>query len=250
VKHDPGKDITRAPESRELETAKTTSAFAGRTAFFFYGLAASAAFWVVSSNWPTPKPAQARTPKVVRVAPTGGDYPSIPESLSFATAGDTIEIAPGIYPEKILLKNGITIRSATPGEATIGGGVIADGVKGAVLQDVKVGAFGIELNSSNVQLLGIESAGPVIFTGESTGVLRASRLGESLIVRDSSAPEIVLNYLDGDIEWLSSMPLKLSGNGVQGEILVRSPAPADLLEQNVVSDGKKAIHILKPGGEK
>jgi serine/threonine protein phosphatase PrpC len=249
VKPPMASEITRAPEAPVAALPVNSHGwFGGRAMFFLIGLAlGSAAWWAASADWQAAKPAQAHAPKIVHVAPTGGDYPSIPESLSFVASGDTIEVAPGVYPEKILLKDGITIRAARSGEATIGGGVISDAVKGAVLRGFKIGDFGVELNSSNVRLESIETEGPVIFAGASTGAIRASKL-DSLIVRDSSSPEVDLNYIDSDVEWLSTAPLRLSGNGIQGELLVRAAPAPDLFDNNVFALGKKAIHIAKPGG--
>jgi serine/threonine protein phosphatase PrpC len=181
-----------------------------------------------------PKPA-APPPVVARTFRVGSN------KGEFAT-----EVTPGIYPEKIILKSGITLRSSRPGAATIKGGVVADAVSGAVLRDLKIGEAGVEINSSNIRMEGIDSSGEIIFTGISTGSLRGSHTG-SINVLDTAAPEISVNFIAGDISFVSTGLIKLDGNAIQGVLyLPNAPPPglvADLLKRNIFSN-KKPIQKL------
>jgi serine/threonine protein phosphatase PrpC len=221
----------------------------GRVAPFLFGavlmFAACAAFYFFR---PLP-PAPARAARTLHV---GSEFPTLKDAIEKAEAGDTVEIAPGAYPEQLALKAGVAVRSERPREATIIDGVIADAVDGAALRDVKVGAAGVEVNSSNVRIDGIETAGGVVFTGISTGSLRGSRIASFVKVRDTASPEIAVNYIGGDIEFTSAGSLKLDSNAIQGILfLPKAPAAAvsaELMKRNIFSD-KKPIRAIKLTGD-
>lgn len=235
-----GEAVNAAPAF--VEPQRRESPLAGRSAFFIYGLALALLTWAGSVYSRPTKPMGARTSKTIHVAPSGGEYSSVLEAVQSANDGDVIELASGDYPEKVLLKNGVTIRALHPGQAKLMG-VKADGIDDAVLHGVTVGEGGVEIHSSNVVLETIKSEGPVRFDGISTGVLRGSKILDSLIVRDSSSPDISVNFIDGDVDFGSTGILHMTGNAVTGIVMMRSAPPAGLLEQNLFSAGKKAVRV-------
>jgi serine/threonine protein phosphatase PrpC len=243
---DPNK--TKAPI---IETQPAPSPARGRFVYFLAGLLLAGAAWAASEFLrPAPPPA----PKVARTLHVGtatGDYPTLPEAIGNAEPGDTIAVAPGTYPEKVALRAGITIRSSTPRAAIIAGGIVADAVESGALRDLTVGDPGIEVNSSNLQIDGIDTSGSVRFTGTSTGSLRGSRIGSSVKIRDTASPDISVNFIGGDIEFNSSGPMKLDGNAVQGVLFLAAALPpalsSELLKHNNFS-AKKPIQVIKQAG--
>jgi hypothetical protein len=95
-----------------------------------------------------------------------------------------------------------------------------------------------------VQLDGIESEGEIRFDGISLSLLQGSRVAGSIVVKDSSSPELIRNFVDGDIDFASTGTLKMDGNAVRGALMLRGAPPVDLLDRNLFSSGKKAIRVL------
>jgi serine/threonine protein phosphatase PrpC len=211
----------------------------GRSAFFIYGLAIGLLTWAGSSLLQPAKPVPVKAPRTIHVAP----YSSVLEAIQSADEHDVIELAAGSYPEKILLKDGVTIRALQPGVAKLMS-VKADGVHDAILEGVTVGEGGIAIHSSNVRLAGIESEGDIRFDGISTGSLEGSKVSASIVVKDSASPQMLRNFIDGDIDFDSTGSLKMDSNGVTGQLILRAAPPADLLERNIFSAGKKAIRVV------
>jgi serine/threonine protein phosphatase PrpC len=216
--------------------------FAGRSAFFLYGLAIGLISWGGSAWLQPAKPAAAPKGRVIRVARSGGEYASVLEAVQSAGELDVIELAPGSYPEEVLMRNGLTIRAATSGTAHVMS-LKADGIRDARVQGVVVGEAGIVIHSSSVRLEGIECDCEIRFDGVSTGALTGSAVTGSIVVRDSASPEIKRNYIDGDVDFRSTGALKLEANGITGELRVRAAPPAALLDLNVFRAGKKAIRV-------
>jgi PPM family protein phosphatase len=217
--------------------------FAGRSAFFLYGLAIGLLTWAGSALFQPPKPMPVKTIRTIRVAASGGEYPSILQAVDSSGERVVIELAPGNYPEEVLLRDGLTIRALERGKSRVMS-VKADGVREALLQGVVVGKDGINIHSSNVQLDGIESEGEIRFDGISLSLLQGSRVAGSIVVKDSSSPELVRNFVDGDINFASTGTLKMDGNAVRGVLMLRGVPPVDLLDRNLFSAGKKAIRVL------
>ncbi len=229
-------DVPEAPKGAPKERS--------RAIYFVGGLLAAAAVWGVATYVQPAKAVSPGTAKTIHVAPTGADYSSIPQAMDSAASGDTIELAAGIYPDKILLKNSVTVRAVPTGGATVDS-IMADAVTGASLVGIRVGSAGLELHNSDVHINDVETTGKIVFTGASTGSLRGSKVVESVVVRDSSSPEIVANYVKGDVQWLSTAPPKLDANGIQGDVFFHGAPPVGLLDNNVLSGGKKAIRVVK-----
>ena len=216
----------------------------GRAAYFAGGLLAGLAVWGAVTYLQPARAASPRSAKTIHVAATGADFSSVPEALNAAESGDTLELAAGNYPDKLLLKNGVAIRGVPAGGAVVNS-IVADAVTGASLAGLNVGDGGIELHNSDVRMEGIETSGSVLFTGASTGYLHGSKVGESVMVRDTSSPDVRTNYVDGDLQWLSTQTPKLDANGVQGDMFFHAAPPSGLLDNNVLSGGKKAIRVVK-----
>jgi hypothetical protein len=231
------------------------------------GLAAASAFFL--SRTPAKAPAP---PKTIHVAPQGAEFASIPEAIIHTNPGDTIELAPGAYNDRVILRNGLRIAGSRAGEAVLNGGITADGVHDVTLEGFTLqGESGITVRNSVVlidrmRISGVKGPG-VEFQGVSTGVLRASRIvgntGAGVVVRDAASPVIENTFISGNgkdrdepkpgIEFLSSGALRLtanaiSDNGAEPLWLALPPDPA-ILAQNVLQGAKRPYRVLKPGGK-
>lgn len=252
----PDRNKTKPPiviePSVPADAAPRAAFSSGRLVFFLLGMALVVAGLAAYSLLHPQAAAAPVSARVIHVGSGKGEFVTIPEALDGAGDGDTVEVAPGVYPEKVLLKAGVTLRALRPRTATIGGGVVADAVSGAVLRDLKIGAGGVEIESSDVQIEGIETSGDIVFAGISTGSLRGSRTSSSLKVFDTASPEIGVNFIGGDIVFSSTGLIKLDGNAVQGILfLPKAPSPAlaaELLSRNLFS-AKKPIQRLVPKGD-
>jgi PPM family protein phosphatase len=243
----PDRNKTKPPLIPDAESAAPVKP---RRAVFFLsglllGLAASAGFAFLRPSPPVPP----KSPHTFRVGKAPGEYATVPEALDFAGPGDTIDITPGAYPEKILLRSDITIRSTLPRAAVIAGGIAAESIEGAALEDLAVGDPGIDLNNANVRMDGIETTGEIRFGGISTGSLHGSRTSSSIKVRDAASPDIGVNFIGGDIDFTSTGELKLEGNAIQGVLFLPALPPpavsAELLKHNLFG-AKKPIQSIKP----
>jgi serine/threonine protein phosphatase PrpC len=224
----------------------------GGMVYFLGGLLLAGAAWAAVSYLTPAPPAPPRVARTLHVGSAAGEFPTIPEAIGNAESGDTIDVDPGTYPEKVALRPGLTLRSTKPRAAMIQGGVVADLVTSGALRDLMVGASGIEMTSSNLQIDGVETTGEVRYNGASGGSLRGSRIGSSVKLRDTSAPEISVNFIGGDVEFASTGELKLDNNAIQGILFVASPLPApvsdDLVKRNLFI-ARKPIQIMKPSGD-
>jgi serine/threonine protein phosphatase PrpC len=242
---------TYNPDNAKTKPPVDPASSRGRIAYFIGGLALACVAWGAYAFLGPAPPAPPRVARTLHVGSATGEYPTIPEAIGNAEPGDTIDVDPGTYPEKIVMRHGITIRSTKPRAAIVAGGIVAATIEGSVLRDLTVGAEGIELNSSNLQIEGIETAGSVRFTGASGGSLRGSRIGASVKVQDTASPDISVNFIVGDIEFTSKGAMKLEGNAIQGILFLPAALPpvlsADLLKRNNFS-AKKPIQILRSAG--
>jgi serine/threonine protein phosphatase PrpC len=216
---------------------KQRSAILPFVAGLVMGLAVAAGIWF----WPKPVPKPVHVSKTIHVAPQGAEYSSIPEAINFAAEGDAIELAPGVYPDRILLKSGIAIRSARRHEAILSGGVVADAVTNTSIEGVKIRDGAVEIRNSDLRLDGLDIQTSILWNGSSTGCLRGSRVAGKVSVEEAAAPAIEFNFISGNITYDSSADCTLTGNAITGTITIADP-PAELLKQNAVSGGKKAVH--------
>jgi hypothetical protein len=239
------------PDHAKTKPPVEQTATGGKVGYFLAGLLLAGAVWATSSFLQPAPPKPPKAARTLHVGSAAGEFPTLPEAIGSADPGDTIEVAPGNYPEKIALRPGLTIRSARPREAVIGGGIVADQIESGALRDLAIGSAGIELNSSQLRIDGIETPGEVRFYGASGGSLHGSRIGASVKIHDSSSPEIAVNFIGGDVEFTSSGEMKLSGNAIQGILFLPAALPpaisGELLKQNLFS-AKKPIQVIKPAG--
>ncbi|MCU1260869.1 MAG: protein serine/threonine phosphatase [Bryobacterales bacterium] len=219
------------------------------------GLAAGGAYFLLRA--PAPVPA---TPRTLRVALQGGEFFSIQEAIQHANSGDTIQLAPGHYIDRLVLRNGTHIVGT--GESTVTGGIFADGIRDVSLEGFEVeGEAGINVRNSNVEIDRMRVTrvkGPgVEFSGESNGALRGSRItdnaGAGVLVRDTASPLIENNFIAGNnpgIEWLSSGAMRVSGNAIGPNgaepLWLAAPPQPTLLSQNIVSAVKRPYKVVKP----
>ncbi len=131
-----------------------------------------------------------REPKVLRVG-TGG-FVTVIEAMMRAEPGDVVEVDPGHYPEKLVLKDGTRLRGTDA--AHLDGGIVADQLKYATISGISTTA--ISVDNSRVDLDDVAvPGGAVEFRGNSTGSLRHSRVG-SIVVKDSAKPTLEGNSVE------------------------------------------------------
>ena len=219
-----GDDTQKNPPARVNLLAVIVSILLASTLAFAVG-------WIAGS-W---KPA-ATQPRVWQVAP--GEIPSIAQALEQATAGDTIQVAPGDYREQLHLKEGVRIignqaallaplASTTPV-------VDAEGLAYAKLEGFSIPSEGpydtaVRIHDSNVELERLHVSGArkaaVTFSGNSKGRVYASRFQGNAIaiaVTDEAAPHIDHNVFHANktaIEWRSSAPRTENSNALVKEFV-------------------------------
>ncbi len=220
------------------------------------GLAAATAFFHAR------QPVPSSGPKTIHVAATGAEFSSVQEAIQSAGEGDHILLAPGHYTDRILLRNGTRIMGDPAGGSSLTGGVFADGIRGASIQNLTLrDDQGITIRNSEVEIericvTGVKTAG-VVFEGNSGGILLASRItgnaGPGVVVRDTASPLIENNFISGNqkgVEFLSTGTLRLIGNGITGngaEALWMPGAPdSAVLAQNAIDSGKRAVKVVRP----
>jgi serine/threonine protein phosphatase PrpC len=145
--------------------------------------------------------------------------PTIAEALRRARSGDSIEIAPGHYRERIRLKEGVDIIARSPRQAVIlpppdarsaAAAITADGigkarVVGLAIAGAEGGALGIgaAVRDSNVTFERMEISGATIagmeFDGDSQGAVQGSYIhhnaGPAIVIRHAAAPALENNLL-------------------------------------------------------
>jgi len=121
-------------------------------------------------------------PRILRVG--SGGFVTVAEAVMRAEPGDAVEVDPGHYPEKVVLKDGTRLRGTDA--AHLDGGIIAHQLQYASVAGVSTS--GISVNNSRVDLDNVSvPGGAVEFLGNSTGSLRHSRVG-SIVLKDTANP--------------------------------------------------------------
>ncbi|HVR11644.1 MAG TPA: protein phosphatase 2C domain-containing protein [Thermoanaerobaculia bacterium] len=205
--------------------------------------------WLHGLGGHLPGSGGAGTPGGVLVVGTGdGGLATIGEALARARPGETIEVAPGQYRERIALRSGVSVVSRVPRGATLlpppGAGapaVTAAAVRGARLAGFRIAgaprealAGGVLLDGSEVVVEEVEvtgAAGPGI---ESRGADRSTvrycyvhhNAGPGIVVDGDAAPRLLSNLVAGNgtrpgapaagIEVRSAAAPLLAGNRIEG----------------------------------
>jgi serine/threonine protein phosphatase PrpC len=155
--------------------------------------------------------------QVLRVGP-GVEHATIGAALRAARRGQTVEVEPGIYRERIELRSGVRLRSRLPRAAVLeperegtlddGAAVTARGVADAALEGFRIsGAGGVEvgllLHESSVEVIHVEidgvSGAAVEHTGADRSTLRYCHLhengGAAVRVRAQASPRLTDNLV-------------------------------------------------------
>jgi serine/threonine protein phosphatase PrpC len=202
----------------------------------------------------TPVPA---TGSVLRVG-TGGTFRSIAEALARARPGQTVEVAPGEYVERIEIPDGVSLVSGTPrgavlrvppGAAGAAPAVLAENVKGARLSGFRIVgspesplAVGVRLVDSEVVIDGLEvtgatAAGIEVF-GAGQSEIRFSTIvgnpGTGVVLSAGASPRLLQNLI--------------SGNGkAQGEkspgVDIREGSRPSLIENRIEDNGGPQVRV-------
>jgi parallel beta-helix repeat protein len=208
-------------------------------------------------------------PPVLRVGVGDGGLPTIGEALARAQPGQTIEVAPGVYPETVRLKSGVFLVSLEPHGAVITGGggggggtgaggapaVIAEGVRGGRLMNFLLAppegaalAVGLRLADSEITVEGIKVTGATVagvdIGGNDRSTLRyvvvQGNPGIGVIVANTAAPHLTDNLIANN----GTTPGAL-GPGIE----VRDTARPRLTNNKIEGNGGPGILLATSGSE-
>ena len=198
----------------------------------------------------TPAPPPPPVP-VLQVGPGEADFLSISDALAGAQPGQTIEVAPGEYPEAVELKDGVILVSRTPRGAVIrppagaAAAVTGRGVRtrlaGFKIEGETVGLLleGAQVEVSEVEITGAAEAG--IFIG---GADRSSI--ESSYVHDNTGTGIVV---DGGAATRVRQNL-IARNGTKTPkrpgVDIRGQARPLLIENRIEGNGAAGVWLPSP----
>ncbi|HTQ54000.1 MAG TPA: protein phosphatase 2C domain-containing protein [Bryobacteraceae bacterium] len=231
------------------------SYFAGRLAFFVYGCACAALIFAGYQYYTRlNRPPEVPPPRTLHVGV--GGYIRIGEALAHARPGDTVEVSAGEYPERLRLKDGVTVRGRepevpvlradplAPGAAVA---VVAEGVHGARLSGFRIRAdeqaplaaavtiADADLHLEDTEIIG--AATGVEIRGKSESVLRANSIQDckeaAVRVTGDAAPRILFNVI------------LHNGRG----LVVESPARAVLQGNTFRDDGAEPV-LLPEGADR
>ncbi len=161
----------------------------------------------------------------------GQQYSSITAALADARDGDSIMVAPGVYPENVLLKSGVAVISAKPGEAEIQSSGTA--LNAQTVAGVRISGFRIKpdltnalqigllardsaLELDNSEIVGASDAG-IVIQGNSTARLSKNFIHENVKsgvrVESASVPEMQGNRIcDNGVDIDPPSPLAADAN--------------------------------------
>jgi hypothetical protein len=167
-------------------------------------------------------------------------YLSITAALADAHDGDSIYVAPGVYPENVLLKSGVALISAKPREAEIrsrGTALNAQTVTG-----VRISGFRILPDSTNTLQIGLLARDSAIEIDDSE-LSGASDAG--VVIQGNSTARLSKNFIHENIKAgvrveSASVP-DMQGNHICGNGLDIDPVSALAADANVTGPcpGKK-----------
>ncbi len=201
---------TRAPRPRRLLPAIAAAGLAG---IILGALITAGAYRALIRRMPA-------GPRTLVVEPGAeGAYGTIAAALDAAKAGDTIEIAPGTYRERIELKDGVRMTTRPSGEAVLepkadasepGAGVSARDLPSGSLAGLHIrvtaGAgitAGILISGSDVDVAGVEVEGApsagIVVRGASNAVIQNSYIhdnpGAGIVVERDAQPRLFANII-------------------------------------------------------
>jgi nitrous oxidase accessory protein NosD len=157
------------------------------------------------------------------------DAAGIGAALDRAHPGDTVEIPPGLYRERIELRQGVTIRAQRPG-VTIsspdgGPAVVARGVTGAALDGIWIQGDAASPPSAGLEIV---DASPVVSN------IRISGAGTGIEIRGRSEPAISGSQIVGN-----------PGAGIE----IREGSGAKITNNLIAANGKGQPGPPMPGVE-
>ncbi len=165
-----------------------------------------------------------KTPAVLVVGVGDGRFATIGEALAQARSGQTVEVSPGRYRERLTLRDGVSVVSRPsraalllpPEDAGRGSGapaVAASGVHGARLAGFRIvgspqapWSAGVRLHSSEVVLDEVEITGAagagIAITGADRSTVRYCFIhangGPGVAVAGEAAPRLLSNLISGN----------------------------------------------------
>jgi PPM family protein phosphatase len=128
-------------------------------------------------------------PATLHVGP-GLQYASITAALADAQDGDNIVVAPGVYPENLLMKSGVALRSAKSRQAEIRVGGTA--VNAQTVTGVRISGFRIGPDSSNTLQIGIQARDAALEI-EDSEISGASDAG--LVIQGNSTARLANDFI-------------------------------------------------------
>ena len=118
-----GTDFAAANTAREATAEQQGAIDAGRAIrlrWLAAGLLAGLLGGLVLSEWlPFDTYLTSRTTRTLSVGPAPGRYPTIAAAITAARPGDLIQLEPGEYAERVVLKDGVNLAAREPGTATV-----------------------------------------------------------------------------------------------------------------------------------
>jgi PPM family protein phosphatase len=196
-----------------------------------------------------------RGPLVWHVSPAAGT--PLADALKRAHSGDTVVVAPGTYPENIVLHDGVSLVSAEHLGAVLqgqGNVVEANGVHHASLSGFRItgGEIGVRLVNSGVDITGVEVTGMrgtgLDIEGESAGTVRASTFvdnsGPGIRIHGAARPVIAHNVISGNGKGENPMRPGLEIDGASKPVVTANIIAGNGAEQVWVSPLFDASSLL------
>ncbi|HEX3554979.1 MAG TPA: protein phosphatase 2C domain-containing protein [Thermoanaerobaculia bacterium] len=260
-------DLRRAQHASRSGLGWLLAAFVSRPAFLIYGLilgAFAVAALGQSGLLPVHLPlgSRAASGDVVRVGVGDGGVATIREALEKAQPGQTIEVAPGNYPETVQLRSGIDLVSRVPRGAVIlppAGSAVpavsAQGVDDALFSGFRIAGdpqtpqtplqVGLRLADSSVDVQGVEVTGAataaVDVAGDDRSTVRASFLhdnpGGGVLIAGNAAPTLLNNLIAGNGR---------APGAARAGVVVRDAARPVLIENRLVGNGGGGVALTAP----
>jgi len=125
----------------------------------------------------------------------GQEYSSITAALAAARDGDSIIVAPGVYPENVLLKSGVAVLSAKPGEAEIQSSGTA--LNAQTVAGVRISGFRIKPDLTNTLQIGLLARDSALELDNSE-IVGASDAG--VVIQGNSTARLSKNFIHENVK--------------------------------------------------